>query len=78
MAYMVYQRLTTAIREAYVDDPGVGRQLEAARTCRAWLEGLEIDRRLRASLVEPIATLEEAFRELTVSSPGGPREPGRQ
>ena len=64
MAYMVYQRLTTAILETYAGRPDVARHLAAARACRAWLESLEIDPRLRDALVEPIVVLEEAFQGL--------------
>ena len=64
MAYMVHQRYTTAIRDAYRHgrDPGDLRAhlVEARRTC-AWLESLDIDPALRASLVEPIAVLEDVF-----------------
>ena len=76
MAYMVNLRYATAIREAYAGRPDVTRQLESARTCRAWLESLEIEPLLRAALVEPIAALEEAFRDLARQrGPGPPTGP---
>jgi hypothetical protein len=63
MAYMVYQRYTTAIRDAYGTD---GTRARYGSRCgcpatRAWLESLDIDATLRASLVEPIAIVEDAF-----------------
>ncbi len=64
MAYMIFQRVTTAIREAYAGRSDVARNLAAAESSRAWLESLEIDPKLRDSLVEPIVALEEAFRDL--------------
>lgn len=67
MAYMVLQRYATAIRDAYRHgrDPGeVRAHLADARRARAWLESLDIDPTLRASLVEPIAVVEDAFSGL--------------
>jgi hypothetical protein len=52
---MVYQRYTTAIREAHLAEAG---------RVRAWLDSLDIDPTLRASLVEPIAVVEDAFSGL--------------
>ncbi len=69
MAYMVYQRLTTAVRDAYAGRIDVERHLADARACRAWLESLEIDPALRRSLVEPIEAVEEAFRGLAREAP---------
>jgi hypothetical protein len=67
MAYMIYQRYATAVRDAYGGDPDPDRlrdQVAAAGGARAWLESLDIDPTLRASLVEPIAVLEDAFDAL--------------
>ncbi len=67
MAYMVMARVAAAIRDGYRRDEGAGRvreNLEAARRTRAWLESLDIDPGVRASLVEPIAALEDAFAGL--------------
>jgi len=65
MAYMVYQRYTTAIREAYggADVPlgALQEQLANARGARQWLESLIIDPSIRASMAEPIAVIEDAF-----------------
>jgi len=70
MAYMVYQRVATAIRDAYHGSPGPRLEdgLAEARRARAWLESLDIDPTLRASLVEPIAVVEDTFRELQAAA----------
>jgi hypothetical protein len=89
MAYMVYQRVATAIHEVYgaPDEPaGPGQaaptasleaQLELARQARTWLESLAIDPTLRASLVEPIAVIEAAFRDLVKAGRGTSPRPRR-
>lgn len=64
MAYMVYQQYTNAIREAYTDHPAVRQHHESAKASREWLESLDIDPGVRATLVEQLATLETAFRDL--------------
>lgn len=64
MTYMIYQQYTTAIKAAYADHPDVAQHAAAARTCRQWLESLEIDPQLRTALVEQIRALEEAFKDL--------------
>jgi hypothetical protein len=67
MAYMVYQQYANAIREAYGharSEADVREQLAAAQRARAWLESLEIDGTLRASLVEPLGVVEDAFSGL--------------
>lgn len=61
--YMIYQRYTSAIKQAYAGED-VAHHLANARACRAWLETLNIDDDLRDSLVEPIRVLEEAFQDL--------------
>lgn len=64
MAYMVMQRYTTAVREAYAGRTDVAGQHARAVELRTWLEALEISAALRAELVEPIRALEEAFADL--------------
>lgn len=64
MAYMVMQRYTTAIREAYAGRPDLAEQVAQAAACRTWLESLEIDPSLRAEVIEPIRAIEEAFADL--------------
>ena len=63
--YMIYQQYTTAIKNAYADKEDVPQHVSRARSCREWLESLEIDADLRNGLVEPIQALEEAFQDLT-------------
>jgi hypothetical protein len=65
MTYMIYQQYTTAIKTAYAGRPDVAQHAAAAKTCRQWLESLEIDPQLRSTLVEQIRALEEAFKDLT-------------
>src|SRR3972149_11721375 len=55
MAYMVQQRIVSAIREAYADRPDRDRHLAAATGCREWLGRLEGEARLWGSLVWRIA-----------------------
>jgi hypothetical protein len=66
MAYMIYQQYTTAVKEGYADhsQPDIAQQAAAAKTCREWLESLEIDPQIRDALVEQIKALEEAFGDL--------------
>ena len=66
MAYMVYQRYATAIQDGYGAGsvPDVEQQLASARAARVWLESLEIDPSIRASLVEPIGIVEDAFESI--------------
>lgn len=64
MAYMVMQRYTTAILEAYGGIEDVTPQLAAARSHRMWLEGLEIEPGVRAALVEQAKAVEDAFARL--------------
>jgi hypothetical protein len=79
MSYMVMQRYTSAIHEAYAGTSELDRQVAQAAACRAWLESLEIDSALRAELIEPIRAVEEAFVDL-VRAPEAyhraPLEPG--
>ncbi|HSM38744.1 MAG TPA: hypothetical protein VK838_05370 [Candidatus Limnocylindrales bacterium] len=69
MSYMVMQRYTTAIREAYAGRPDVAQQCEQAANFRAWLESLEIPDALRAELIEPIRAIEDAFGDV-LRAPG--------
>jgi hypothetical protein len=66
MAYMIYQQYTTAVKQGYADysQPDIAQQAASAKTCREWLESLEIDPRIRDGLVEQIRALEEAFGDL--------------
>lgn len=64
MSYMVMQRYTTAIREAYAGRSDVAAQRAHATEARAWIESLAISPNLRAELVEPIRAIEDAFGDL--------------
>ena len=64
MAYMIYQRYTTAILEGYEDSGEVATNLDQARSYRRWLESLEIEAAVKATLVEQARTIEEAFERL--------------
>ncbi len=64
MPYMIYQQYTTAIKEAYAGQAAVSENYEAAKSCREWLESLQIDPKLREPMVEQIAAIEEAFKDL--------------
>lgn len=61
MAYMVYQRYTAAIVDAYRGDPESDRLLEQATAHRRWLESLRIDEGIKSGLVELARAVEEAF-----------------
>ena len=62
---MVQQQTTTAVREGYAsaDRDEVQQELVSARAARAWLERLHVDPAVRATLVEPIAAVEEPLAE---------------
>lgn len=64
MAYMVYQRYTNAIVDAYAGHPDVASNLEAAAAHREWLESLDIDPAVKSTLVEQARTVEAAFAHL--------------
>ena len=64
MPYMIYQQYTTAVKEAYAGDGSVEELYSQAKSCREWLDSLRIDAKLRGSLVEPVAAIEEAFKDL--------------
>jgi hypothetical protein len=74
MAYMVYQRYTSAVKRAYRGRPDVAVEHERAIEFGAWLESLEIDPAIRADLVEQARALEHGFEELMGSS--RPTTPG--
>jgi hypothetical protein len=62
---MGQQQTTTAVREGYATAgrDEVQQELLSARAARAWIERLRIDPGVRATLVEPIAAVEEALAE---------------
>lgn len=64
MAYMIYQRYTTAILDAYEDSSDAAAHLAQARSYRRWLESLSIEPAVRMSLVEQARVIEEAFERL--------------
>lgn len=64
MAYMVMQRVTTAVHTGYAGRTDVTEELAQARVCRAWLESLSIEPSVRAELLEPIRAVEEALADL--------------
>ena len=66
MAYMIYQRYTTAILDAYRDSDEVATNLAKARSHREWLESLEIEEAVKATLVEQARRIEEAFERLEI------------
>lgn len=76
MAYMVMQRVTTAVHEGYAGRSDLVEQLAQARRCRGWLEALSIDPTVRAELLEPIRAVEEALGDL-VRAPEVYRVTGR-
>lgn len=64
MAYMVYQQLTTAVKEAYAGDPDLADLHDQAQACRRFLQLLQIDPDLINPIIEPVSYIEEGFREL--------------
>jgi len=66
--YMIYQQYITAVRDAYSGKSDVSQNFENARSCREWLESLNIKADLRDSLVEPMRVLEEVFQDLVDQS----------
>jgi hypothetical protein len=64
MAHMIFQRIATAVREAYTDRDDVETQLDGARAAHAWAEGLAVDSTTRAGLLEPITAVEDGLREV--------------
>jgi hypothetical protein len=69
MAYMVMQRITTAVHEGCAGRTDLAEQRSQARACREWLESLTIDPTVRAELVEPVRAVEEALADL-IRAPG--------
>ena len=67
MAYMIYQQLTTAVKEAYAGDAELADLRAQAQACLRFLEKLKIDPSLSGPVAEPIVYIEEAFRELLVA-----------
>lgn len=72
MAHMLFQRITTAVREGYIGRDDAERQLAAATAWRSWAEGLAVDATTRAALVEPIAAVEDGLREVLRRRGHGP------
>jgi hypothetical protein len=68
MPYMIYQQYATAIKEAYAEDEAVAGMFTTAKECREWLASLKIDPQLRDPLVEQIAWIEEAFKDLLANT----------
>jgi hypothetical protein len=68
MPYMIYQQYATAIKRAYGEDEGIVDMVAEATSCREWLASLKIDPQLRNPLVEQIAWIEEAFKDLLIRS----------
>ena len=66
MPYMIYQQYATAIKKAYEGDDSATSMHDKATKCREWLASLKIDPKLRDPLVEQVAWIEEAFRNLLV------------
>ena len=64
MPYMIYQQYTTAVKQAYEGDGSVEEHYARAKACREWLESLKIDAKLRGPMVEPVAAVEEAFKDM--------------
>jgi hypothetical protein len=67
MPYMIYQQYKTAIKEAYDGAPEVETLHVQAQAYRAWLASLRLEPRLLDPLVEPIAAIEEALKDLLPS-----------
>jgi hypothetical protein len=63
MAYMAQQAVTTAIRDAFRRRPDALAHADEAARFRAWLVALPLEPQLIASLVEPVAALEDGLRE---------------
>ena len=68
MAYMIYQQLTTAVKEAYAGEDDLAGLHAQAQACRIFLQSLTIDPKLSGPVAEPVVYIEEAFRELLVAA----------
>ena len=64
MAFMVYQRYTTAVKRAYRDRADAAEQHTRAVEFREWLQALTIDPTIRAELVEQALAIEHGFEEV--------------
>ena len=64
MPYMIYQQYITAVKENYTGRDNLLELHAEAKRYRTWLEGLNIDQKLKDSLVEPVAAIEGAFLDL--------------
>jgi len=64
MPYMIYQQYITEIKRAYAVHEDLNELYSDAKSHREWLEALQIDEKLRSSLVEPISAVEGAFLDL--------------
>jgi len=64
MPYMIYQQYITEIKRAYAGHEDLNELYSDAKSHREWLEALQIDGKLRSSLVEPISAVEGAFLDL--------------
>ena len=64
MAYMVMQRVITAVRQGYADRDDAADQQALARACKAWLASLAIDPTVRNELLEPISAIEGALADI--------------
>ena len=67
MAYMIYQQVTTAVKEAYAGDEELADLHAQAQACVRYLQSLKIDPKLSGPVAEPVTYIEEAFRELLVA-----------
>ena len=61
---MIYQQYTTAIKNAYAGHSSVPDFYSSAKAAREWISSLNIDPKLRDPLVEQVAAIEEAFKDL--------------
>ncbi len=64
MAYMLAERIATAVVAGYRDASDIDAQLSSAEACREWLEQLSIDASLRAGLLEPVIAVEHGLHEV--------------
>jgi hypothetical protein len=62
---MIYQQYITAIKRSYRDSDAVAELLMEAKRTRKWLASLELESQMLGPIVEPIAAIEEAFRDLS-------------
>ena len=67
MAYMIYQQLTSAVKEAYAGAEDLEDLQAQTQACLHFLTSLQIDPKLSGQVAEPITYIEEAIRELLVA-----------